>query len=177
MTVPVFDNPVEFSEIREQVEAMLSPCPMCGAGTTCIYPNWFWTGMRKSLISVEIKHWCTPRERQPQRALIVAGSTLEQVLNAWNQRVYSGADVFTMKPELIVSAAMWFDGNVYALPAPNRHADIIRHFGGFGGPSTYGFMTNRNRFVMRKEGMQIAKAAGQLLAPSNNEDLYTEDLW
>lgn len=49
-----------------------------------------------------------------------------------------------------------------------------------------GFLTNKNKFVDRKEGMKIAKAANQLINPAlhpeddgilTSEDLYSEDLY
>lgn len=175
MAIPTFETPSGFSEIQAEAEALLTPCPYCGAGTTQIVPHWFWTGSRKSLISVEVKHWCEPRERQPQRALILAGSNLEQAINAWNSRVTPSSK--SPETEIIVKAAIWFGGKVYSLAPPARHPDIVRHFGGFGGPTQYGFLTNDNMFVNRLEAMKIAVSAGQLLAPSDKPELYTEDLW
>ena len=42
-----------------------------------------------------------------------------------------------------------------------------------------GFLTNKNRFVDRKEAMQIAIAANQLIKRDgqNNHTLYSEDLY
>lgn len=42
-----------------------------------------------------------------------------------------------------------------------------------------GFMTSSNRFVGRKEGLEIALLSGQVLDIGNirNGQLYSEDLW
>lgn len=177
MNYPLGDDAIIFiSEQHDELLKALEPCPFCGSLLeTRIDANTMWTGRRSSLVSVEIKHWCVSLEKQPSRAIIRAGRTLADAINAWNQRVRVTGEL--LQTERIVSAAMWFDGKVYSLPAPARHADIIRHFGGFAGPTTYGFLTNYDLFVDRHEAMHIAQKASQLLAPSTKPDLYTEDLW
>lgn len=84
--------------------------------------------------------------------------------------------------ERIVSAAMIYRGIMAALPPPNRHSDII-HAIAQKVPETEwpisgqgGFWTSHLRFVDRKEGMLIAKAAKQVLR-TDSDTLYTEDLW
>jgi hypothetical protein len=83
----------------------------------------------------------------------------------------------------IVAAAMIYKGNLATLPAPNRHGDII-HAIAQKIPETQwpvsglgGFLTSEQRFVDRKEGMLVAKAAGQVSQDHQSDTLYTEDLW
>jgi hypothetical protein len=47
------------------------------------------------------------------------------------------------------------------------------------GEEVQGFLTNKNRFVDRKEGYEIAESAGQLNDRSNGSSriLYSEDLY
>lgn len=105
-----------------------------------------------------------------------------------------------MNLERIYCAAIWYKD----LPAPkyrpvnidtglviegHRHADIIRtvvnllglrtcsNGADCAGESEQGFVTNRNRFVDRVEAMQIARAAGQLIAETSFPELYSEDLY
>ncbi len=71
----------------------------------------------------------------------------------------------------------------------HRHADIIRTMVNLlgkrtcsvgedcAGESEQGFVTNQNRFVDRIEGMQIARAAGQLISDTTFAELYSEDLY
>lgn len=86
-----------------------------------------------------------------------------------------------MTDERVVAAAMIYKGIMATLPPPNRHSDII-HAIAQKVPETEwpisglgGFLTSAQRFVDRKEGMQIAKNAGQ--TNSASDTLYTEDLW
>lgn len=177
MEFPSLDNTIVFvSENYEDLIKLLRPCPFCGTRhETRIDLNTMWTGQRSSVVSVEVKHWCPPLANQPSRALIRVGRSLQDAINAWNQRVTSSS--LGVETERIDRAAVWFDGNVYSLPPPARHPDIVRHFGGFGGPSRMGFVTGDNLFVDRQEAMKVAISAGQLLAPSDKPLLYTEDLW
>lgn len=51
----------------------------------------------------------------------------------------------------------------------NKHSEV-----------TQGFLTNRGKFVDRKEALKIARAAGQILKKSGNPDsdeLFSEDLY
>ena len=45
------------------------------------------------------------------------------------------------------------------------------------GESIQGFLTNKNRFVDREEGMIIAKAAGQVEDTYSETRLFSEDLY
>ena len=40
-----------------------------------------------------------------------------------------------------------------------------------------GFLTSKNRFVDRKEGMTIAVASGQVSNDKKDDTLFSEDLW
>lgn len=83
--------------------------------------------------------------------------------------------------ERIVAAAMVFRGVTCTLPAPARHADIIRAIAEHIPQSEWpvhgdqGFITSEGRFVGRNVGMEIARDAGQ--TDSTSGTLYTEDLW
>lgn len=177
MEFPSIDaTPTFFHEHYDELLAMLLPCPFCGTHhDTRIDLNTMWTGRRSSVVSVEVKHWCVPVGGQPSRAIIRVGRTLQDTINAWNQRVTPSS--LGVETERIDRAAIWFEGKVYSLPPPARHPDIVRHFGGFGGPTHMGFLTGDNLFVDRAEAMKVAISANQLLAPSDKPYLYTEDLW
>lgn len=95
----------------------------------------------------------------------------------------------SMKTLTIVAAACLVDGIVYALPAPNRHHNIIQHFQIRPGPEEQGFLLNDGRFVMRKAAKVLAEANGQYLTDEQFEskhgkhsrykgpELFSEDLW
>lgn len=71
----------------------------------------------------------------------------------------------------------------------HRHADIIRtmvnllgkrtcQFGeDCAGDSVQGFVTNKNRFVDRVEGLKIAREANQLITETTFNELYSEDIY
>ena len=80
----------------------------------------------------------------------------------------------------ITQVAIRYNGNIYAMPAPYRHHDVIRKIGGIAGPDTQGFLTNRGGFLTRTEAMQVAVTAGQLKrGPGGYQgpELFSEDLW
>lgn len=80
----------------------------------------------------------------------------------------------------ITHVAIRYNGNVYTMPAPYRHHDVIRMIGGIAGPDVQGFMTNRGDFLTRTEAMKVAVAAGQLKrGPGGYQgpELFSEDLW
>lgn len=102
--------------------------------------------------------------------------------------------------ERIYSAAIWYKdlprGEWYSY-APDRgivikghrHADIIHTVyaltgkrtctrgHGCAGESEQGFVTNKGRFVDRREAMIIALAAGQVISDNPTDQLYSEDLY
>lgn len=102
--------------------------------------------------------------------------------------------------ERIYCAAIWYKD----MPTPkykpinietglvvegHRHADIIRTMVNLlgkrtctngedcAGESVQGFVTNRNRFVDRYEGMKIAREANQIISDTTFKELYSEDLY
>ena len=86
--------------------------------------------------------------------------------------------------EMIVRAALRYEGTVYSLPAPARHHNVIALMIGDGLPSesctlkNQGFVTSTGRFVDRYEGFRIARAAGQLWrSPTPPDMLTSEDVW
>jgi hypothetical protein len=91
--------------------------------------------------------------------------------------------------ERIERAAIWHRGRVYSVARPGRHHDVIRSMADAGfGPeamSHQGFVTDAGRFVDRREAMQIAVAADQLIpleqdgVPMKRTSpvLYSEDVW
>ncbi len=86
--------------------------------------------------------------------------------------------------ETIVCSAIRKDGKIWT---GLRHNNCIlsyfeeagKQFGG--AERNQGFMTSLDRYVDRREGYRIAKAAGQLEGRkkngSNQPILYSEDLW
>lgn len=100
--------------------------------------------------------------------------------------------------EIILCAAIWFDdGKQYHYQPKNidsglvlcgyRHACIFQQIGGLVSErqklgiyeKAQGFLTNLNRFVDRKEGLIIAKAANQVLDEKEvrGDRLHSEDLY
>jgi len=86
--------------------------------------------------------------------------------------------------EMIVRAAIHYDGTTYSLPAPARHHNVITLMIDDELPSescalkNQGFVTSTGRFVDRYEGFKIAKAAGQLWRSSTPPNMLTsEDVW
>lgn len=87
-------------------------------------------------------------------------------------------------PETVDRAAIRFLGEVFSLPRPKRHHDVIRHIisrrpdmttvaGG-----TQGFITSNGRFVDRGEALVIAVRQNQIKVKTGNPaQLYSEDLW
>lgn len=88
--------------------------------------------------------------------------------------------------ELIVAAAVHFDGATISFPRPGRHGECINwlHHHGIGRGSNYdcGFVTNRGRFVGREEAGRIVLSNHQGSpggTPKNNPrmSLFSEDMW
>ena len=70
-------------------------------------------------------------------------------------------------------------GEVFSLPPPNRHHNIItilpRHLKMH---DKQGFVTSEGNFVDRRTAKKIAMAAKQLLPRAMKlEELYSEDVW
>ena len=85
--------------------------------------------------------------------------------------------------ERIAVAAVRQDGEIFSLPRPGRHCNVIALMvkKGFPIPITgeNGFLTEGGRFVGREEAMKIALEADQLLSRANPEarKLTSEDVW
>lgn len=62
----------------------LKPCPFCGSGETLVHENKYWTGMRHTVTSAEVRHWCAAPAFKP--FLKVAGKTVDEAVARWNTR-------------------------------------------------------------------------------------------
>lgn len=84
---------------------------------------------------------------------------------------------------MIVAAAILYNGNVYALPAPARHHDIFHRYRcEFGriGEHVQGFIDSERGFVDRRDAAHIANREGQRLETDHHqipEVLFSEDVW
>lgn len=89
--------------------------------------------------------------------------------------------------ELIVAAAVRYDGAIIMFERPGRHADslnwLFRHGITRDQVRDCGFVTNRGRYVDRAEAGRIVQASEQgspRLDPPGinpNELLFSEDMW
>ena len=86
----------------------------------------------------------------------------------------------------ITDVAVIFEGEIYSLPAPNRHHNVLHMMYGKGirinGPSVQGFLGEDGVFYNRREAMKLAEESGQLNRREGDQfyqgpDLYSEDLW
>ena len=74
-------------------------------------------------------------------------------------------------------------GTVVALGKPARHHDVIKYmcdelgYASVPGDFEQGFMTDKGKFLTRKEAVDEAVACGQMKNPKWPPDLYSEDLW
>lgn len=87
-----------------------------------------------------------------------------------------------VKEERIVAAAVRADIVTLSVPSPGRHHHVLHAMARLGmavtGPEAQGFITNRGRFVDRKEGLWIAQKADQIKEKQGNPNiLFSEDLW
>lgn len=98
------------------------------------------------------------------------------------------------KVEYVMCAANWInDGIEYPFQPFNidlglvycgwRHPCIFQQYSErfpqetFGKSETQGFLTNKNRFLTRKEALELVKENGQLKQPLIGGMLTSEDLW
>lgn len=85
--------------------------------------------------------------------------------------------------ERIVAAACRWQGEVYSLPAPARHGDVMRHINRHADadaiivPDDQGFLTSKGRYVNRFEARDIARLGGQAKSPQHPDQLFSEDVW
>lgn len=88
--------------------------------------------------------------------------------------------------ELIVAVAVRVDGAIISFPRPARHGECLNWLSKHGIPRDkardHGFLTNRGRYVDRKEAGAIVIASKQG-TPFMNEEanphghLFSEDMW
>jgi len=75
------------------------------------------------------------------------------------------------------------DEVVWSLPSPNRHHDVINHIYEHRQDKKMvigeqGFLNNEGVFLDRKEALDIAVQANQLIRKTFPEnELFSEDLW
>lgn len=84
--------------------------------------------------------------------------------------------------EIVVAAAVRFDGAIISFERPGRHGDCLNwlaHHGVTRNARDHGFLTNRGRFVDRAEAARIVLASGQgsprMDVPVRH--LFSEDMW
>jgi hypothetical protein len=88
------------------------------------------------------------------------------------------------KAVTIERAAILHRGQVYSLPKPYRHHNVIREMAsfGFGQDAMWdqGFVTSAGRYVSRDMAVVLAAIAGQITFPKRTnpqDELFSEDLW
>jgi hypothetical protein len=87
----------------------------------------------------------------------------------------------------ITHVAIRFQGTTYALPAPNRHHDVIRYIVETAGVETVdvhdddqGFLDESGHYLTRRQALRIAQQEKQLLERAIGPKLgwlYSEDVW
>jgi len=72
-------------------------------------------------------------------------------------------------------------GEVYSVPKPGRHHDVIRHMSSTLGVSPHGgeqgFVLSTGSFIDRKMAAKIALKNGQCKKLISPPQLFSEDLW
>ena len=87
--------------------------------------------------------------------------------------------------EIIVAAAIQYEGITISLPRPSRHGQVLHCAEQFLKNRVHetcqGFITSEGRFVNRVQAKQLAHMAGQEQMRPERErhgrDLFSEDLW
>ncbi len=73
------------------------------------------------------------------------------------------------------------NGKLYSLPKPNRHHHIIHQIHLDTGDTdiygTQGFLDDAGNFLSRADALKHAQACNQLIRPSKDGWLYSENLW
>jgi hypothetical protein len=86
----------------------------------------------------------------------------------------------------ITHVAIRFKGEIYSLPAPNRHHDVIRHIIDSTGEThvdsrdeDQGFLDSTGRYLTRWQALRVASQAGQLKPnePVRIGLLFSENVW
>jgi len=87
----------------------------------------------------------------------------------------------TLTERITGAALLTSSGELWSLPAPNRHHHLfaLAAFQGREVPSgIQGFTTSAERFVTREEALALAEAANQPISKHGDpRQLYSEDLW
>lgn len=90
----------------------------------------------------------------------------------------------TPRPTRIECAAlMTMDGQIFSLPRPARHWDVIEYMIKQGvteeqiARAEQGFTTDTLPFVRRRPAKRIAFKAGQLIKETHPTELFSEDVW
>jgi hypothetical protein len=84
--------------------------------------------------------------------------------------------------KVVAAAIRDIDGEVFSVPAPGRHCDVIRLMAEKGRKcpplDCQGFLLSDGRFCRRKPAKFIAERAGQLLERASKlAELFSEDVW
>ena len=83
--------------------------------------------------------------------------------------------------EYITAVAIKRGEDVFDLPKPSRHNDVIRDMRNKGFKrvvgDVQGFLTNHGTFLDRIEGAKLALDCGQVDELKHPPYLYSEDLW
>lgn len=89
-----------------------------------------------------------------------------------------------MSAHKITHSAIVYRGVTYALPAPNRHPNVIEMISRATGVTqdiagTQGFLDDRGKFLNRKNALAVALKAGQVKCPDSIRagQLFSEDVW
>lgn len=98
-------------------------------------------------------------------------------------QLYFNADA-TIKETIVHSAFIYASGLIYSVGRPGRHHHLMALLGECNLAGTgehvvsHGFITSYGRYVDRKVGALLARAAGQLLQePTPSDNLTSEDVW
>lgn len=109
---------------------------------------------------------------------IVTGDLLVEICRRFNNFVEPAPT------QWIERVAIMYEGDLYHLPKPARHHDVIREIArlnavGIQGADVQGFLDNGGVFVNRTEALAIALSANQVLDVNNIRAnlLFSEDLW
>ena len=83
---------------------------------------------------------------------------------------------------MITRVAIQFQGQVYSLPRPCRHKDVMQMIFDtthqLVADEIYGFLDDQDNFLDRKAALMHAQACGQLHDSNHHPSLlFSEDLW
>lgn len=80
---------------------------------------------------------------------------------------------------VVAAAIRKENGQVFSVPAPGRHNDVIREMGeNFSQKDEQGFLLNDGRFATRKAALNVALYSEQIKqAKWPAHGLFSEDLW